>query len=399
MMTDGLVPSRPPASQQRPGTVDGWSQHATGSRGGLPGLIVLKSRVPGLPGASLVLPTTKLVVGRGLIFDTGQALDDSRVSARHVAVERVDEETAMMADLGSRNGTLINGQTVVQAQLKASDVLQVGSTFLQLVPDVVAWSSEAKDAVSGELLGTSPALRRARDLLRHLAPLDVSVLVRGPAGAGKEHVARALHQASGRSGALVSINCAVLAAETAASELFGHVAGAFTGAVGTRQGAFRQACGGTLFLDEIADLSPALQPSLLRALEQRCIRPLGSDREVRVDARVISATNQDLERLVHEGKFRGDLYSRIDATSVVLPPLDERPVDIVVLAEHFLGRRRCLHPRALQDLLRHSWRYGVRDLRAVMTLPVCRPAFAIATSALRWLPFGGSISTATARAA
>jgi len=105
------------------------------------------------------------------------------------------------------------------------------------------------------------------------------------------------------------------------------------------------------------------------------------------------------ERLVHEGKFRGDLYSRIDATSVVLPPLDERPVDIVVLAEHFLGRRRCLHPRALQDLLRHSWRYGVRDLRAVMTLPVCRPAFAIATSALRWLPFGGSISTATARAA
>ncbi len=187
------------------------------------------------------------------------------------------------------------------------------------------------------IVGQSDAIQSVRALVRRLAPLPSTVLVLGESGTGKEVVARALHELSPRaSRPFVPVNCAAISPELIESELFGHAKGAFTGAADARNGLFYYAQGGTIFLDEIAELPPAIQTKLLRVLEDRRIRPVGSNREVPVDVRVIAATNRDLAREVEAGRFREDLFYRLDVVTVALAPLRERPADIAMLARHFV---------------------------------------------------------------
>jgi len=225
------------------------------------------------------------------------------------------------------------------------------------------------------LLGKSPAMQTVFDLIQRVAPGDSNVLITGESGTGKELVAKAIHYNSPRARRpFVPVNCAAMPAGLLESELFGHVRGAFTGAVRAREGLFREAEGGTLFLDEIGDMAPELQAKLLRALEDRAVRPVGSDETIPVDLRIVVATNKDLPARVQEGTFREDLYYRLAVIPIHLPPLRERREDIPLLAEHFLGRAattsgkgvKGFTPEAMAALLRHPWPGNVRELENVV---------------------------------
>ena len=221
------------------------------------------------------------------------------------------------------------------------------------------------------MIGQSPAMQRVFDVIRKVADTDLTVLIRGPSGTGKELVANALHYNSPRRAKpLVKVNCAAFSRELVESELFGHEKGAFTGAVGTREGKFEVADGGTLFLDEIGDMPLETQAKILRVLQEREFERVGGNRTLRVDVRVLAATNQDLESRVKAGTFREDLYYRLNVVGVALPSLRERPEDLPLLIEHFLaaaagrlGRGpKTLASAAYRALLAHEWRGNVREL-------------------------------------
>jgi DNA-binding NtrC family response regulator len=222
-----------------------------------------------------------------------------------------------------------------------------------------------------DLLGESPAMRRLYDVLERVTQLDSSVLISGESGTGKELVARALHRRSARAqGPFVAVNCSALPESLLESELFGHARGAFTDARTARDGLFVQASGGTLFLDEIGELPLGLQPKLLRALQERKVRPLGGDREVAFDVRLVSATNRDLQTAVEEKRFREDLYYRINVIPIALPPLRARGNDVLLLAQHFLetldapsGGLTGISAPAAAKLLAYAWPGNVRELR------------------------------------
>jgi two-component system response regulator HydG len=223
----------------------------------------------------------------------------------------------------------------------------------------------------GELLGQSPAMRQVYDLLERVVDSDASVFLTGETGTGKELVARALHRRGRRSaGPFVAVNCAAMPETLLESELFGHARGAFTDARGARTGLFLKAHGGTLFLDEIGDLPASLQPKLLRALQERTVRPVGEDTEVPFDVRLITATNRDLESAVEERRFREDLYFRINVIHVELPPLRARGSDVLLLAQHFVERVAAqagkritgISPAAAERLLAYHWPGNVREL-------------------------------------
>lgn len=231
--------------------------------------------------------------------------------------------------------------------------------------------ARSDDGTSG-IVGESAAMRRVRELVLQVAALDVTVLLVGESGTGKEVVARALHLASGRrDGPFVAVNCAAVPEQLLESQLFGHVRGAFTDARSDRQGLFVQASGGTLLLDEIGDLPLALQPKILRALQERVVRPVGSDREIPFDARVLVATNKDLETAVKEGTFRRDLYYRVHVVKAELPPLRDRGEDVLALAQIFLERAahrmrrpvRGISATGASALLAHDWPGNVRELQ------------------------------------
>jgi two-component system NtrC family response regulator len=231
----------------------------------------------------------------------------------------------------------------------------------------------ADDGDDGELVGSSQAMRQVHKRIGLAAASTAPVLVLGETGTGKDLVARALHRHSARAGApFVAINCAAIPPELLESELFGHVRGAFTGAAGDRPGCFRAADRGVLLLDEIGDMALPVQAKILRALQQGEVTPLGSHRTVRVDVRVVAATHHDLAAAVRDGRFREDLYYRLDVLSVRVPPLRERLADIVPLAEHFLRRAaggappKALSSGAAQALLQHRWPGNVRELRNLM---------------------------------
>ncbi len=222
-----------------------------------------------------------------------------------------------------------------------------------------------------ELIGDSPAMRRVYDLIERLGDSDATVLITGESGTGKELVARALHRRSRRgNGPFVAINCAALPEPLLESELFGHVRGAFTDARTPRAGLFAQANGGTLLLDEIGELPLPLQAKLLRALQERTIRPIGSDAEVPFDARIIAATNLDLDQAVAERRFRDDLYYRINVVHLELPPLRARGNDVLLLAQAFVERAAAvagkrvtgLDATAAARLLSYGWPGNVREL-------------------------------------
>jgi DNA-binding NtrC family response regulator len=196
------------------------------------------------------------------------------------------------------------------------------------------------------------------------AKTKMSILISGPTGAGKEILAQRIHKESGRSGPLIAINCATFSRELIGSELFGHTAGAFSGAKANRAGLFASADGGTLFLDEVAELPLDQQPALLRALQEGKVRPVGSDHETSVDVRVVAATHQPLDELKEQGKFRADLFARLAAFLVELPGLEERREEIIALFLVFLGgAKRPLSVDAAEALLLYSWPLNVRELK------------------------------------
>jgi two-component system response regulator HydG len=226
-----------------------------------------------------------------------------------------------------------------------------------------------------EILGESRAMRRIFALVEKAARSDAGVLLRGESGTGKELIAKALHRRSRRTaGPFVAINCSAMPETLLESELFGHEKGAFTDAKSARHGLFVQADGGTLFLDEIGDMPLGLQPKLLRSLEERTVRPVGGAREIVFDARIIAATNRDLGLAVEEGRFREDLFYRLNVIQIDIPPLRERGRDVLLLAQAFLERFVAaseaevtgLTPQAAERLLAYSWPGNVRELRNCM---------------------------------
>jgi len=220
------------------------------------------------------------------------------------------------------------------------------------------------------MVGNSPAIQRIRDLVIRLDKSDASVMVVGESGVGKELIARALHQVSGREGPFLGINCAALPATLLESELFGHTRGAFTDAHRDRAGLFLRATGGTLFLDEIGEMPCEMQAKLLRTLEQRTVRPVGADEEKSFDTRIIAATNRDLEEEVKKGRFREDLYYRLNVLQIDAPPLRSRGNDILLLAQYFVEVESArshkkvtgISPPAAKKLLVYPWPGNVREL-------------------------------------
>lgn len=223
------------------------------------------------------------------------------------------------------------------------------------------------------IVGESPAIKRVLQLLEKVAGTDATVLVRGESGTGKELIARAVHGNSARKDKLlVTVNCATLQESLLESELFGHEKGAFTGADRTKQGLFEVAEGGTLFIDEVAEMSPALQAKLLRVLEDGHYRRVGATQERKADVRVVAATNKPLEEEQKAGRFRSDLFYRLNVLTIDLPPLRERPGDISLLIEHFLKTRQIgkqlfrIEPDAMNALLRYPWPGNIRELANVI---------------------------------
>jgi DNA-binding NtrC family response regulator len=218
------------------------------------------------------------------------------------------------------------------------------------------------------IVGDSPQMQAVFRLVEKVAESDASVLITGESGTGKELVAKAIHHRSPRAeAAFVAINCAAIPKDLLESELFGHKKGAFTGAIRDKRGKFEEAHGGTLFLDEIGELSIDLQAKILRALQEKELTPVGGNEVIRVDARILAATNRDLEEAIDEGRFRRDLYYRLAVVPIHLPPLRERPEDIPLLVAHFLkelaGEERvAVAPEVVDALKRHPWKGNVREL-------------------------------------
>jgi len=307
-------------------------------------------------------------------------LSDPRVSARHCEI-RVGSDAVLLRDLASTNGTLCGGWRIVEAYLEPDSVFVLGDTHLRLQQregrrTLTRFPYDA----TGRLVGTGSTMQRLFEMASRVADRTIPLVFLGETGTGKTAVARAVHEQS-RLAKLpfVSVNCAALPADLVESTLFGHVKGAFTGAHADRPGIFEQARGGTVLLDEIGDMPRALQPKLLQVLEGKKVRPVGGDREVPVEFRLLTATNRPLASEVAEGRFRQDLYYRVAGLELVLPPLRERPEDIPHLARLFLAQQSAegagaegapgptdFDPAAMERLRSHPWPGNVRELQNVV---------------------------------
>ena len=226
-----------------------------------------------------------------------------------------------------------------------------------------------------QMIGQSAALKKIQDMIEKVATSDARVLITGPNGAGKELVAHSIHAQSDRSkGPMIEVNCAAIPSELIESELFGHVKGSFTGAIKDKQGKFELANNGTIFLDEIGDMSLVAQAKVLRALQESKVSPVGSDKEVKVDVRVLAATNKNMKSEIEAGKFREDLYHRLSVIEIYVPPLDERKEDIRLLVEHFAKTiseehgtaQKSFDENAIAALENFSWTGNIRELRNVV---------------------------------
>jgi DNA-binding NtrC family response regulator len=317
----------------------------------------------------------KAHVAIGSLPENDIVLSDPTVSRRHAVVEETSAGW-MLKDLGSTNGTFLDGVRVREAYLKPGAVIKLGNTELAFAPAEERFEKlESSADRFGGLIGSSAPMREVFAILERVAPTDVTVLLQGETGTGKELAARAIHDQGRRAGKPFTVfDCGAVPPNLIESELFGHEKGAFTDAVKARQGAFELADGGTLFLDEIGELTLPLQPKLLRVLDQREVKRVGAEQTIRVDVRVVAATNRDLEAEVKAGKFREDLYYRLSAVSIVLPPLRKRKEDIDRIAAHLLvgiaketGRKiDGLAPQAADVLKQQPWPGNVRELRNVL---------------------------------
>lgn len=332
-------------------------------------------------GARVALGPVTLRIGTG--SGSQLRLSDPTVSRLHCQISP-KRDGFRLVDSGSTNGTFVDGVRVRDVDLLASATLRVGASVLRL-----DFGSEpvrvplSKRSAFGQMLGGSIEMRRLYAVLERVAPSDATLLIQGETGTGKELVARELHAHSLRkAGPFVAVDCGAIAPSVIESELFGHVRGAFSGAVGDRRGLIEEANGGTLFLDEIGELPLNLQPKLLRVLETREVRRVGANGERPVDVRLLAATNRSLGQSVNEGTFREDLYYRLAVIEVVLPPLRARREDISVVAQafyqRFSGKSDPLPQELLSTLLSRSWPGNVRELRnfvqRCVTLGVSAPA-------------------------
>jgi len=308
-------------------------------------LMLLDLRMPGIDGASLV----------GVLRERGEAIP-----------------VLMISGFGTVDAA-------VHALHAGADDFLTKPVEPDVLSDRVARLLERRPRLAGEsppggIVGRTPAMKAVVDAVRLVAPTGATVLVLGETGTGKERVARAIHELSDRSEApFIAVNCAALPDSLLESELFGHLRGSFTGAVRDKQGLFQAAHGGTIFLDEIGDISPALQHRLLRVLQERELMPVGAVRTVDVDVRVIAATNRDLRAEVSGGRFREDLFYRLNVFRVEVPPLRRRRPDIPLLVEHALdrlarvaGARPTCSPFAMRMLQAYAWPGNVRELFAAL---------------------------------
>jgi len=326
--------------------------------------------------------TGQSVDGAGEIIRVGTKegntlrLGNETVSRYHFEIESTPLGF-LLRDLGSTNGTFVDGYRVRElwlprrAQIKAGEVALTFEALGESQPIELS-----RDDRFGDALGRSAAMREVFSLLGKIAPKDLTILLEGESGTGKERLAEGIHQASTRRARrFVVFDCAAVPAQLMESELLGHERGAFTGAATRRVGRFEEADGGTLFLDEIGELPLELQPKLLRVLERREVRRVGGTGVIPVDVRVVAATNRDLAREVNRGAFREDLYYRLAVVRVRVPPLRERRDDIPLLVEHFVrealdgdeARAReivaSISEANWQGLLQHPWPGNVRELR------------------------------------
>jgi DNA-binding NtrC family response regulator len=320
-------------------------------------------------GRTLVLDTTLIV---GTQADAGLSLSDPTVSRQHVELQPL-AEGVRVCDLNSRNGTFSGGMRIHEAilQVEPEARLRVGQTELCIRVEEEEIGPRESSSAFGKALGQSQAMRHIFGILERVAPTDATVVLLGETGTGKEVLAHAIHEASRRSAQpFVVVDCSAISPQLIESELFGHVKGAFTGAISNRDGAFLQANGGTLFLDELGELPLEMQPKLLRALESGTVKRVGEDQPRRTQVRVIAATNRDLQEEVQAGRFRRDLYFRLAVMTVRLPPLRERPDDVPLLIRHFLRELGApdypLSEPLLQQLRSYAWPGNVRELRNVI---------------------------------
>ncbi|MBX2810860.1 MAG: sigma 54-interacting transcriptional regulator [Myxococcales bacterium] len=298
--------------------------------------------------------------------DNDLVLQDGFVSGYHCQILYMDSGWRI-TDLHSTNGTRVNGLKVQHAELRQGVTIDVGSASLGF-----AQNRDEIPASTHGMIAESPAMRGVFRLVERFAESQEPVVVLGESGTGKEGISRALHDASSRAEApYIALNCGALAASIIESELFGHVKGAFTGALTDKKGAFEEASGGTLFLDEIGELPLELQPKLLRVLETQRVRRLGSTTEIPIKTRIVAATHRNLVNSIAAGRFRQDLFHRLYVLIVEIPPLRERPEDVRALIRHFLQLDTTIPPRALSEdalggLLAHTWPGNVRELRNVI---------------------------------
>jgi DNA-binding NtrC family response regulator len=319
-------------------------------------------------GTTLALGARPVVVGAHHGCDL--VIDDPEVSRRHAELAGTPEGVRVK-DLGSTNGTWWQGSKVGEVVVPSGSTLRFGKVTVRISAGEAPRVPPSDRHRFGAMVGGSLAMRELFAVLELAAPSDATVLIEGESGTGKELAARAIHDHSARaSGPFVVVDCSSIAESLIDSHLFGHVRGAFTGAERDRRGAFVEASGGTLFLDELGELPLPAQAKLLRALEAQTVQPVGSDRTVSVDTRVVAATHRDLARMVAAKEFRFDLFYRLAVVHVSLPALRERAEDLPELIAAFFAARGVepgpIDGDNLARLAQHAWPGNVRELRNVL---------------------------------